>query len=78
MYCPALTSLDLNNNGVCDLFEDLSNGTNFCGDGTVWDPELGTCVGYDGCPSDINEDGYIGILDVLEILGNYGQPCEDG
>ncbi len=41
----------------------------------------GSCTDFqipDPCPADVNEDGYIGILDVLEILGNYGQPCEDG
>ena len=74
--CEGNCSLDLNNNGVCDLFEDLTNGTNFCGDGTVWDPELGTCVGYDGCPSDINEDGYIGIPDLLDLLSDFAAFCE--
>ena len=41
----------------------------------------GSCTNFqipDTCPADVNEDGIIGILDVLEILGNYGQPCEDG
>ena len=74
--CEGNCSLDLNNNGVCDFFEDLTNGTNFCGDGTVWDPELGTCIGYDGCPSDINEDGYIGIPDLLDLLSDFATFCE--
>ena len=30
----------------------------------------------DSCPEDVNADGVIGILDVLEILGSYDQACQ--
>ena len=39
----------------------------------------GSCTDFqipDPCPEDVNEDGVIGILDVLEIFSSYGQVCQ--
>jgi hypothetical protein len=74
--CEGNCTLDLNGNGVCDLFENLNDGTQYCGPGTVWDETLGTCVGADGCPSDVNEDGFISILDLLDLLADFQTYCE--
>ena len=44
-----------------------------CGDGTVWDAELGQCVS-DGCP-DTDGDFIISIGDILLVLGYFGHDC---
>ena len=74
--CEGNCTLDLNGNGVCDFYENLNDGSAFCGDGTVWDPELETCVGADGCPSDVDENGYVGINDLLDLLADFETFCE--
>jgi len=68
--------LDMNDNGLCDFFENLTDGTNFCGPGTVWDPAAGNCIGIDDCPSDVDGNGYIGMNDLLDLLGNMTYFCE--
>ena len=59
---------DVNGNGICDL-EELSES--MCGQGTVWNEELGVCVV--ALPTDANFDGCVGINDLLELLAFYGQ-----
>ena len=42
----------------------------------LWDN--GTCTfgpPVDSCPADINTDGYIGTLDLLDLLSDYGDFC---
>lgn len=54
-------------------------GSQFCGPGTVWDPELLQCVGTvteNPCPADLDMDGVVGTSDLLEILGMFGTYCE--
>ena len=68
--------LDMNENGLCDFFENLTDGTNFCGPGTVWDPAAGNCIGIDDCPSDVDGNGYIGMSDLLDLLSNMTYFCE--
>ena len=41
--------------------------------GMVW-IEYRTQSGTCGCPSDINEDGFVGFSDVLEVVASWG-PC---
>jgi dextranase len=41
--------------------------------GMVW-IEYRTQPGTCGCPSDLNEDGFVGFLDVLEVVASWG-PC---
>jgi len=45
-----------------------------CGDGTVWDAELGQCVS-DGCP-DTDGDFIISVGDILIVLGYFGHNCD--
>jgi len=45
-----------------------------CGDGTVWDAELGQCVS-DGCP-DTDGDFIISVGDILIVLGYFGHDCD--
>ncbi len=48
-----------------------------CGEGTVWDAELGQCVADDdGCPADMDGDFFISVGDVLSILVYFGHDCE--
>ena len=47
-----------------------------CGEGTVWDAELGQCVVEDdGCPADQDGDLFISIGDILSILVYFGHDC---
>ncbi len=39
---------DTDGDGICDPLED-PDGSTFCGDDTVWDPELGQCVSIASC-----------------------------
>lgn len=56
--------------GSCD-FECL------CGEGTVWDVDSGTCVGYDDCPTDLNNNGATEVGDLLMILSFHGSSCSE-
>ena len=47
-----------------------------CGEGTVWDAELGQCVVEDdGCPADQDGDLFISVGDILSILVYFGHDC---
>ena len=47
-----------------------------CGEGTIWDAELGQCVvDDDGCPQDLDGDFLISVGDVLSILVYFGHDC---
>jgi 1,4-alpha-glucan branching enzyme len=59
--------------------EDCAAG-DCCGEGTVWDAVSGTCVA-DGtsaspCVEDIDNDGAVGVSDILLLLGSFGEICE--
>ena len=61
---------------VYPLFgEDCETGGAACGEGTIWDPSLQSCVGFDECPSDLNDDGIVGINDLLSLLSDFGTEC---
>ena len=58
---------------VYPLFgEDCETGGAACGEGTIWDSSLQSCVGFDECPSDLNDDGIVGINDLLSLLSDFG------
>ena len=62
---------------VYPLFgEDCETGGAACGEGTIWDSSLQSCVGFDECPSDLNDDGIVGINDLLSLLSDFGTMCE--
>ena len=61
---------------VYPLFgEDCETGGAACGEGTIWDSSLQSCVGFDECPSDLNDDGIVGINDLLSLLSDFGMEC---
>jgi hypothetical protein len=70
---------DANQNQICDelelsyLLAELSGGT-FCAPGTVWSEELQQCIAS-GCPSDLDNDGWIGLSDLLTLLSDFGYEC---
>jgi hypothetical protein len=42
----------------------------------VWDESSGTCVALpDICPGDLNGDLIVTVIDVLLVLGNFGEDC---
>lgn len=47
----------------------------FCLEGTVWDDVLQGCVPNN--PSDLNQDGCVGLDDFLNHLAAYGEGCVD-
>ena len=58
--------------------EDCTGG-DCCGEGTVWNAESGTCI-VDGslasdCPEDLDQDGSVGVSDILQMLGTFGVVC---
>lgn len=57
--------------------QDCPNPSSFCGSGTIWDEATQTCVSFqeDLCPTDVNNDGFTSIQDLLELLGQFGTLC---
>ena len=57
--------------------QDCPNPASFCGSGTIWDEATQTCVSFqeDLCPTDVNNDGFTSIQDLLELLGQFGTLC---
>jgi hypothetical protein len=85
--------LDANNNGVCDLWEDVLPcvGPSCCDDGTAWDDSLGRCViaepAYLNAPGELailnpcyfdsDQDGLVSTTDLLNVLSVYGMSCPE-
>ena len=54
------------------------NPSAFCGSGTIWDEGTQTCISFmpeDLCPTDVNNDGFTSIQDLLLLLGQFGTFC---
>lgn len=63
------------NDGSC------SYGCVFCGEGTVWNEELGACTAMSapcGWNPDSDSDSVIGVSDLLALLAVYGDADQDG
>ncbi|MBO75294.1 MAG: hypothetical protein CMD33_08475 [Flavobacteriales bacterium] len=56
---------------------DAANLAANCGYGTFWDEESQTCLVVANCAEDLNEDGIIGVDDLMQLLSSYGTACED-
>lgn len=57
--------------------DDCFTGAVSCGPGTIWDVEHQHCIPLIlTCPEDLNEDGVVGVDDLLQVLGVFGLPCE--
>jgi len=55
---------------------DCPEGSTFCGVGTVWDPISSTCAcAPTSCLGDLNQDGFIQLADLLDLLSLYGTYC---
>jgi hypothetical protein len=47
-----------------------------CGEGTAWSLALQQCVLENvSCPEDVTGDGIVGVEDILELLGMFGEAC---
>lgn len=77
--CDGLCLEDQDNDGVCDEFEvrgcmepeaDNYHPAATDDDGTCY---FNPCI--DTCPADVNEDGLVGVLDVLFVLSYYDSFC---
>ena len=53
-----------------------SIGAQLCGEGTVWDNSVGTCIGFDPCPADLNDSGVVDVADMLNFLTFFGENCD--
>lgn len=69
---------DTNGNGICDVDDvagcTYSGATNYASGATM---DNGSCA-FDlssACPADVDEDGLIGVNDVLLVLSGFGQTC---
>ena len=69
-------------NGLCIYpaagLVDCFAGAVLCGEGTVWDALTQSCIAFDNCASDLDENGNVGIGDLLLLLADYGNDCEVG
>ena len=71
---------DTNANGICDA-DDVAGCTypgalNFVSNATM---DNGSCE-FDlssSCPADVNQDGLIGVSDILLVLSEFGQVCNE-
>lgn len=48
-----------------------------CGEGTVWDESLQQCLPEDMCFADLDNDGVIGMGDLLDLLTQFGSECAE-
>ena len=48
-----------------------------CGPGTTWSAEYQLCLPDPICHGDLNEDGLVGISDLLLLLSYFGDLCEE-
>ena len=52
------------------------DGSEFCGEGTIWSSEFQMCIEDSDCPGDLNGDLVVGTGDLLLLLMDYGFGCE--
>lgn len=48
---------------------------NICREGTVWSSLVSKCLPFNLCPADIDDDGVVGVEDLLNLLSAFGLPC---
>jgi hypothetical protein len=51
-------------------------GQDFCGEGSVWNPDTGACEGQLDCAGDLNFDGLVNATDLSVFLSNFGTLCQ--
>ena len=63
-----------------DINDECPDPSFFCGNNTFWDETTFTCISIfneDGCPSDVNNDGFTNVTDLLLLLLNFGTICAE-
>ena len=48
-----------------------------CGEGTAWDESLQQCFPEDMCFADLDNDGVVGMADLLDLLTQFGSECAE-
>ena len=48
-----------------------------CGEGTAWDESLQQCLPEDMCFADLDNDGAVGMADLLDLLTQFGSECAE-
>ena len=64
---------------ACEDYGDselCANSNSICGPGTYLDPETALCIPSTPCRADLDDDGLIGMGDLLEYLSLFGVSCE--
>ena len=75
--CNGECQQDSDGDGICDQNESLEcQGSDCCGEGTVWNPATQSCIPFNPCPFDSNDDGYVNTMDLLAFLVAFDSPCE--
>ncbi len=65
--------------GTCIPSESCLPNDEACGPNTVWNPDLALCVPATvsaACYFDSDQNGNVGISDLLNLLSAYGDSCE--
>jgi hypothetical protein len=82
-WSPGCTYSDATNYDPTATFDDGSceyDLPSICGSGTYFDATTGTCLPDgtgtgDGCPGDLNDDGFVNTNDLLAFLAVFGNAC---
>ena len=75
--CNGECQQDSDGDGICDQNESLEcQGADCCGEGTVWNPATLSCIPFNPCPFDSNDDGFVNTLDLLPFLAAFDAPCQ--
>ena len=75
--CNGECQQDSDGDGICDQNESLEcQGSDCCGEGTVWNPATQSCVPFNPCPFDSNDDGFVNTMDLLPFLVAFDSPCQ--
>jgi hypothetical protein len=75
--CNGECQQDSDSDGICDQNESLEcQGSDCCGEGTVWNPATQSCVPFNPCPFDSNDDGYVNTMDLLAFLVAFDSTCQ--
>ena len=60
------------------MFEECSDCSENCGEGTYYEEDSGTCLPVvPGCSADVTGDGLGNVADLLILLSQFGDICEE-
>ncbi len=81
-FCMSTQSFDPNAQPLCSQVVSTNNGIEGCTypSASNYNPAAtlddGSCLFLPTCPEDINLDGVVGVNDLLQLIGAYGQTCD--